>query len=56
MPHRRVKKKRRVINHPKSVEEEGDEVLQVQSRNSLVAYEEDHGEAGCSPASHGGPY
>jgi len=38
------------------VKKEGEEVLQVsEQRFSPAARSEDHGEAGCSPAVHGGP-
>jgi len=43
---------------PRSVKKEARRrCLKCQSREpSLAARDEDHGEAGCSPAAHGGPW
>ena len=42
---------------PRSVKKEGEEVLQApEQRDSPAARGEDHGEAGCPSAAHGGPH
>jgi len=44
------------LQTPRSVKQEGEEVLQVPDQKcSPPARDEDHGEAGCAPAAHGGP-
>jgi len=44
------------LQTPRSVKKEGEEMLQVpEQRDSSAAHDEDHGEAGCAPAVHGGP-
>ena len=44
------------LQTPRSVKKEGEEVLQApEQRDSPAARGEDHGEAGCPPAAHGGP-
>jgi len=45
------------LQTPRSVKKEGEEVLQMpEQRFSPAACDEDHGEAGCRPAAHGGPW
>jgi len=49
--------KETTLQTPRSVKKVGEEVLQVpEQRSSPAAHDEDHGEAACSPAAHGGPW
>jgi len=45
------------LQTPRSVKKEEEEVLQTpEQRFYPAAHNEDHGEAGCPPAVHGGPW
>jgi len=44
----------RTLQTPRSVKEEGEEVLQLWSRSSPADCAEDHNEAGCPTAAHDG--
>jgi len=46
--------KETAVQTPRSVKKEGEEVSRLWSRDSSAAHGEDHGEAGCPSAAHGG--